>query len=338
MKKFLATALLFAAVFALPFLLLPPPDTDAAETSRTSTSATTTVITEEVGVSSQTGEEYALPGTVKVLSDGEIVEYELEELVACIVAAEMPALWPVEALKAQAVAARTYVVYRCTLPYREFGEADLCDDPSRCCAVADLDALAVSWGEHGPDYVARVKSAVASTAGEILLYDEQPIMAVFHAMSGEYTSSCADVWGGDIPYLVQVAAPAGEKALSNWISTVAVDADDFAKAVKAKYPLAGFSGLKENWVKITATAGSGLVKSVNVGGVSLSGGAMRSICGLKSANFTVKFDGIRFIFTAKGYGHGVGMSQYGAMVMANDGQTYDDILAHYYVGTELKKY
>ena len=196
----------------------------------------------------------------------------------------------------------------------------------------------MSWGDYGAVYAARVTGAVNATAGEILLYDGEPIMAVFHAMSGEATSNSADVWGGDIPYLVSVSAPEGETSLSNWISTVAVDCGEFAEAVQSKYLLADFSGLEENWIKITETAESGLVKTVKVGGITLSGGTVRSMCGLRSANFTVKFDGLRFIFTVYGYGHGVGLSQYGAKAMANDGLTYDEILAHYYVGTELKGY
>ena len=275
------------------------------------------------------------PPTVAVLADGILTELDAEAAVVAIVAAEMPALFPTEALKAQAVAARTYLAYRAAHPVSAHPEAVICDDPSHCCALADLDMLAASWGDSGDVYAARILDAVEATAGEILTFGGEPILAVFHAMSAAYTNSAADVWGGNVPYLVSVAAPAEEAELAGYADSAVFSAAEFRAAFLSRYPKADLAPQTFGWFADFDYAVSGLLRSVSVGGVTVSGGELRALCGLKSAAITVTQGTDRIRFDTVGYGHGVGMSQHGAKVLAQRGLGYEAILAHYYTGAEL---
>ncbi len=275
------------------------------------------------------------PPTITVLADGILTELDAEAAVAAVVAAEMPALFPAEALKAQAVAARTYLAYRAAHPVSAHPEAVICDDPSHCCALADLDTLAADWGESGGDYAARITDAVEATAGEILTFGGEPIMAVFHAMSAAYTNSAVDVWGGNVPYLVSVAAPVEEAELAGYADSAVFSAAEFRAAFLSRYPKADLAPKTFDWFTDFDYAVSGLLRSVNIGGVTVSGGELRALCGLRSAAITVTQGTDRIRFDTVGYGHGVGMSQHGAKVLALRGLGYEAILAHYYTGAEL---
>ncbi len=275
------------------------------------------------------------PPAITVLADGILTELDAEAAVAAVVAAEMPALFPAEALKAQAVAARTYLAYRAAHPVSAHPEAVICDDPSHCCALADLDTLAADWGESGGDYAARITDAVEATAGEILTFGGEPIMAAFHAMSAAYTNSAADVWGGNVPYLVSVAAPAEEAELAGYADSAVFSAAEFRAAFLSRYPKADLDPKTFDWFTDFDYAVSGLLRSVNIGGVTVSGGELRALCGLRSAAITVTQGTDRIRFDTVGYGHGVGMSQHGAKVLALRGLGYEAILAHYYTGAEL---
>ena len=288
-----------------------------------------------VATTATSAEPPASEPTIAVMVDGIRTEMDVEAAVVAIVAAEMPALFPVEALKAQAVAARTYVAYRAAHPVSAHAEAVICDDPSHCCALADLDALAVGWGTSGQDYAARIVAAVEATAGEILTYEGEPIMAVFHAMSAAQTNSAADVWGGAVDYLVSVAAPEAEEEPERYRDSAVFAADEFRTYFLAEHPDAKLDLQLLNWFSDFDYAESGLLRAVSVGGVRVSGQALRSLCGLRSAAMTITQGTDRIRFDTVGYGHGVGMSQHGAKIFAQQGLSYRAILAHYYVGCEL---
>ena len=275
-----------------------------------------------------------LPETVALLSDGEISEVSLEELVCRVTAAEMPALFPEEALKAQAVAVRTYIYYRLEHPVKEHPDAAVCDDPNHCCAVADRNALVVSWGESGDEWYSRIEAAAKETQGKVIEYGGETILAVFHAMSAKATASAEEVWGGAVPYLVSVPSPGGESEYSVWKSEVYIGKDDFAESFLAEYPEAELG--EGEWFSDMELEPSGYVRSVRVGGVEVGGGELRCFCGLKSACFSVEEGTDLLRFTVFGYGHGVGMSQYGARAMAENGRTWEEILLHYYPGTDIK--
>lgn len=330
MKRSLIFAVcLLIASFTLPLAFCTSPATAAA----TAPSEVTTV---PVATSAQT-QSVEPPAAaeverIAVLADGVSTQMTLEEVVEAIVAAEMPALFPEEALRAQAIAARTYLCYRALHPVSAHPSEVICDDPAHCCALADLNALAAGWGEQGSTYADRIRDAVSDTAGQILTYADAPILAVFHAMSAGTTNSSADVWGGSVPYLISVAAPEGESELSGWSRSVVFDADEFRRMFVQRYPDAVLNDGTDWFTKFDRTEG-GLVRTVCVGGVSVTGGTLRSLCGLRSASFTVTQGSGRIRFDTQGYGHGVGMSQNGAKVLALAGYDANRILAYYYPGT-----
>ncbi len=280
--------------------------------------------------------------SLQVCIQGEVREMSLREYLTGVLAAEMPAGFPEEALKAQAVAARTYTLYKMAL-YQSAEQtpevhqgAQLCDDPGHCEAFADLSVQADAlWGERAALYQERIQQAIEATDGKILVYEGEPIAAVFCAAATTKTESAKDVWGTDLPYLVSVDSPGGEDC-SRYQGTVTIDQEAFAAGVLEQYPQADFSEPPGTWFRDSHRTEAGSIIDVEVGGVRMAGSEVRKIAGLNSANFKVKVDGGDLVFTTLGYGHGVGMSQYGARYLALDGQTYDEILAHYYPGTQLR--
>jgi len=340
MKRGLFFAMvLWVCVFILPVAILTmadePKDLPAGQTGTAfSTTYQTLPPVSLTPLPEPTGEDE----TVTILLRGQVVEMPVELLVAAVTAAEMPALFPEEALKAQAVAIRTYIAYKKSLPPSDrYQGAVLCDDPATCFAVADLAALKEEWGDKGEEYVGRIMNAVEATKGQILVSDGGPILAVFHAMSGPKTENAKDVWGVEVPYLVSVDAPRGESELPRYEETVSFDPAEFKTVFLKSYPQANLSGTPDTWFTDIVRTETGMVKSLKVGGVSLSGMEFRFLCGLRSANFTFSFQQGRIIMKTVGYGHGVGMSQHGAKVLAQEGKTYEEILAHYYPGTTLIK-
>ena len=279
---------------------------------------------------------------VRLCVGATVRELPLKDYLAGVLAAEMPAGFPEEALKAQAVAARTYTLYKIALysgqgePPAQHQGGDLCDDPGHCEAFVDMTVQAASlWGDSADIYRQRLEAAVTETDGMILVYEEQPIAAVFCAASTEKTERAADVWGSDLPYLQSVDSPGGSDC-SRYEGIVTVKQTDFRDAILAIAPEADFSGAPGSWFRDSHRSEAGSVIDVLVGEVRLTGSQVRQAAGLNSANFKVKVEGENLVFTTLGYGHGVGLSQYGARYLAMDGQTYDEILAHYYPGTQLR--
>lgn len=337
MKKLLKIVLLLNICAVLsPLLTVGLPTEDPVE-----------VFTPEIAVSENVltvseRPSYDETTTVRLCIGGAVQELPLKDYLLGVLAAEMPAGFPEEALKAQAVAARTYTLYKMALysgqaelPEKHQG-ADLCDDPGHCEAFVDLTAQAgVLWGDSADIYRQRLEAAVKDTDGMILVYEEQPIAAVFCAASTEKTESAADIWGSDLPYLQSVDSPGGSDC-SRYEGTVTVKQSDFRDAILAMAPEADFFGAPGTWFRDSHRSAAGSVIDVLVGEVRLTGSQVRQAAGLNSANFKVKVDGDNLVFTTLGYGHGVGLSQYGARYLAMDGQTYDQILAHYYPGTQLR--
>lgn len=298
------------------------------------------LLSETVLAQTPTQSSYDGETRVTLLYGGAVRELSLREYLLGVLAAEMPAGFPEEALKAQAVAARTYTLYKKAL-YEASEDnvhrgADLCDDPGHCEAFADLTTQAAAlWGESAEIYRQRLQTAVEETDGMILVYEEEPIAAVFCAAATEQTESAKDIWGSDLPYLVSVESPGGRDC-SRYEGTVTVAQTDFAKAVQGQFPEADFTAAPGTWFRDSHRSEAGSVLDVLVGGVRMTGSQVRQIADLNSANFTVRVQGADLVFSTVGYGHGVGLSQYGARYLALDGQTYDQILSHYYPGTQLR--
>ena len=208
-------------------------------------------------------------------------------------------------------------------------DADLCDDYHHCAAYRDV-AVETAAGSD----LSRVQQAVEDTAGEILTYDGAPIAAVFHCVSGPRTEAARDVWGEDVPYLQSEVSPGGS-AYSGYEDAVTVSADEFRAAVADAFPSADVSGDPASWFKASVRSVAGGIITVQLGGVTVEGTAVRELFGLQSTNFTVTTTGDSITFHTIGYGHGVGLSQYGAKYMAEQGADYREILSHYYQDTSL---
>ena len=263
----------------------------------------------------------------------------LEEYVLRVTAAEMPASFAEEALKAQSVAARTYTARKmASLGGKPCGKggADVCTDSTCCQAYRTREELSEKWGNSADMYFDKLSGAVSATRGVILTYNGKPIEALFHSSSGGMTEDAANVFGGDAPYLKSVSSP-GEEGFSHYSATVSFTRKQFANAVNAAIKGADISKNKlEEQVKILSKSESGRVTRLQLGGKTVTGRELRQALGLNSTAFTIEISPERVVVSTRGYGHGVGMSQYGAEAMAQRGADYKEILLHYYTGAEIE--
>ena len=276
-----------------------------------------------------------LPGgeTLRLLlPDGEIREMQLQDYLCGVLAAEMPADFPEEALKAQAVAARTYALY--CAGGAKHGEADVCTDFACCQAWQDEQARREKWGADYERCADRLRRAAEETAGQILTYGGAPAFAAFHSSSAGATEDCGAVWN-PVPYLRSVSSPETAETVPNFLSGLRCGALDFRDTILSACPEADFSAPEEEWLGELRRDESGRVESLEIGGQTLRGTTLRALFSLRSTAFTLRYEEGFFVFTVAGFGHGVGMSQYGAKLMAEAGTDYPAILAHYYPGTEL---
>ena len=252
-----------------------------------------------------------------------------------VVAAEMPASFEPEALKAQSVAARSYALY-CAATGRHGDTAQVCTDFACCQAWSSEDTLRQNWGGSYDERLEKIKTAVEATAGEYLCYDGAPVFAAFHSSSAGATEDCGAIWSAR-PYLISVDSPETAEEVPDYISSVELSALDFRDTVLYAHPNADFTGDEGEWIGEITRDESGRVATAVLGGEKLSGTELRSLFSLRSTAFTLEYTGSSFLFTVTGFGHGVGMSQYGANAMAKSGADYRGILAHYYPGTQLVK-
>lgn len=282
--------------------------------------------------------EYNKYGKIKLLHSktGEIEEVELDTYLCNVVSAEMPADFDIEALKAQAIVARTYTVYK--INNKKHQNADICDDSKCCQAWISKNKRFERWADgKKEENWNKIETAVNSTKGKIITYNNEPINAFFHSNSGGITELPVNVWGGgsDLPYL-QIVETSGEDTYNQFNSEINLTNDELLNKLKEKY-----SDIKINFedneeIKILEYTDSKRVKTVKFGNINISGTEARSILGLKSTNFEIIKEKDRVIFKVKGYGHGVGMSQTGADSMAKQGKNYEEIIKHFYAGIEIK--
>ena len=265
--------------------------------------------------------------------DGTVVQTDMEAYLRQVVAAEMPASFEEEALKAQACAARTYTL-RLQSRGGKHDNADVCTD-SKCCQayIAPADAE-LKWGVQAGEFSAKIARAVADTDALGVLYGGEPIEAVFFSSAPGKTTDAVAVWGNSVDYLKSVDSPEGDE-VPNYRTEVVLSAEEVRTRILAAYPGADLSGKPGGWFSQIYTGESGAVTSVLVGGVTLTGNQVRGALGLRSPAFTVIFDGADFVFSVTGYGHGVGMSQYGANKMAAEGADFRAILEWYYTGAQV---
>lgn len=268
--------------------------------------------------------------TIPVLTaQGIVREMDLENYLCGVVLAEMPTDFEMEALKAQSVVARTYALRRWESGTKHPSGA-VCTDPA-CCQGYMTEESYYSGGGNG-NGVRRVRQAVLETAGEVVVYDGTLIDATYFSCSGGRTEDALAVWGADIPYLQATDSPGEEQALY-YTDTAVYTREELERRLGitlSEEPGEWFSGL-------TRTRGGGVAR-ISVGGTEFTGVQIRKLLGLRSTDFTVTVESAGIVFETHGYGHRVGLSQYGAEAMAVQGKQYDEILAHYYVGTSLVSY
>jgi len=263
----------------------------------------------------------------------------LEKYVEGVLAAEMPASFEMEALKAQAVAART-LAFRNLEEYggpgcSKYKGADVCSRHDHCQAWISEAEMKKNWGSSYETNIKKIRDAVAATWGEVITYEGEPIEVLFHSTSGGKTENVEDVFSKALPYLRSVTSE-GEEDAPRYQARVTMSKSKFISIFKKKYSRAKLSEKNlEQSVRILKHSEGGGVMLIEVGGVTIKGTDFRKMYNLNSHKFTISFKGDQVIIETIGYGHRVGMSQLGANSMAKEGSSYKEILAHYYLDTEI---
>lgn len=287
----------------------------------------------------QKGEDILI--RVYMPQSGKIVELPLEEYIKGVVAAEMPAEFELEALKAQAVAARTYAVKNMVI----FGGAgldghpgaDVSTDHKTSQAWSSEAEMIAKWGPAAYQrYWKKISQAVEETGGLIITYGGEPIHAVFHSTSGERTASAREVWNYDYPYLQSVVCN-WDKASPRYAETKAIALQEVENRLgpEAGIMLAAKNGTS-GVAQIIDRTESGRVAQARIGSKTYTGLELREKLELRSSNFTLEVRDDKMVVKSTGYGHGVGLCQYGANGAAKEGKSFRDILTYYYTGVVIK--
>lgn len=255
-------------------------------------------------------------------SNGSVINLNMTDYLIGVVSSEMPASFNFEALKAQSVLARTYA-----LKAKQTGKK-LTDTVSTQSYI-DIDQMKNKWGNSFNTYYNKIKNAVENTNGEYLSYNGNYIEALYHSTNNGKTESSLDVFGNYYPYLISVSSEYDKNA-SSYLRTINMPLDTISNKL-------GLSLNNDSVINILNYTDGGNIKEININGNNFSGKKVRELLGLRSADFDISISDNNANITTKGYGHGVGMSQYGANGMANAGYSYKDILSHYYPETTLTK-
>lgn len=263
-----------------------------------------------------------------------VLKVSAEEFLPAAVICEMPPTAPEEALKAQAVAAYTYYSWQ-----KKYGDGENWDfscDTSSWNVYVTQEQMKERWGEDFDQYYSKVKFASDSVLGEALTAGGDLICSTYFAISNGSTEASENVWGGERSYLQTVASP-GDKLSDGYLSYNTFSKSEFQEKISTGLPGKDFdfSLPQESWLENQQLSRAGYTNTIDVCGVNLKGIELRTALGLSSTSFTVETNGENFVFSVKGYGHGVGMSQVGAMFMAQQGRDYKEILSHYYIGTDI---
>ena len=265
-------------------------------------------------------------------STGQVVELSRREYILGAVAAEMPVSWPDEALKAQAVAAHSYALYCRSHSTAENG-AWLSADPGRRQGCLTEPVLRSYWGTDYDANYARLSALVDEVLDKVLYYEDAPACTSYFAISSGKTEASENVWGTALSYLVSVDSST-DRSADNYQYTITLSAAQVQQALSGLGLTADLAA-PESWFGPAELSPAGYTKALSVCGQNISGTALRQALGLRSTCFTVNYQSGNFSFTTRGYGHGVGLSQWGAKAMSEQGADYAAILAHYYPGTTL---
>ncbi len=313
MKNFylFAAAFLILSMLCIPFLSLAAKNADEPHSL-----GKPSVITEK---------------TVRLKTGDTVADIDVSEYIFGVVAAEIPASYHEEAIKAQAVAAYTYTLYK-SAQNAEL-DYDITSDSALDQAYLPDDKIREKWGDSYTANKEKFERCIKEVSGLYISYNSAPIFAAYHAISSGKTEACADVFGGDYPYLVAVES-IGDLLCPDYIAKTEIPISTVREKLSE---LCSLPNSEAEFIKEITRTPSGGVKTAIVGDKLLEGTQLRSALSLRSANFDLEISGDNFIFTTHGYGHGVGLSQNGANYMAESGSKYDEILLWYYKDCVLIK-
>lgn len=280
--------------------------------------------------------------TFKVLlgDNKTVIEISEFDYICGAVACEMPATYHEEALKAQAIACYTYAVkarnQQLKTPSPELKGAYISSDSSVHQGYKTKEELKEKWGDKYDTYYSKIESAVKAVSGKVITYDDELITPAFHAISSGKTEDASVIWGGQVPYLVSINS-AGDRLSPDYSSTLILNCEQFSSLV------ANLEGVTlpqdpSAWVTQIEVSNAGTVTSITIGDKTFDGTTVRKAFSLRSNCFSVEYKNNSFVFNVTGYGHGVGLSQYGADYMSRQGSKYNEILYHYYNGTKIKDF
>lgn len=274
---------------------------------------------------------------VYLSKEDKVVEIPIEDYVKSVTSSEMPISFDDEALKAQAIAARTYAISKKLRPYMPDKGADVCDTVS-CQVYMTKEKRIEAWGEKGEENWKKISKLVDETKGIVLSYNNELVKyPQFFSTSSGNTENSIDVFSSDVPYLVSTESK-GEEVAPKFISEFKFTLTEFIDKLNSKYNDLKLTKDKiKEAINILSRSDAGGIKQINIGSLDIKGSEFRLLLGLSSTNFEFEINGDEIIFKCKGYGHGVGMSQWGANIMSKEGNEYDKILKHYYTGVELSK-
>ena len=313
MKKILSfTVIILCALLLLPLAKLKATDNTIAVISPTAPSKTDT---------------FRIYNT----KTQEIKEIPVNEYLFGVVAAEMPLLYNEEALKAQAVAAYTFALYRKN--ENSDKEYDLTDNHLTDQSYITKEEAVARWGENANTYSDKINKILNEVKDYVVTYNDKPILAVYHAISYGKTEDAKNIWGEEYPYLKSVASY-GDKLCDGYITTVSLPKENFKELLKDKID---FSKHSEITLSDRECTNAGTVKTIKICNTEFKGSEIREFFSLRSSNFTIEYKDESFNFTIYGYGHSVGLSQTGAEYMANQGSNFKEILTHYYQGCKIEK-
>ncbi len=313
--------LVICIIIALSMVICP----FAAGGEKSSTEQASTSVAAYAG----NGAEYI---SVMSVRTGQVSRVELKEYIAGCVAAEMSPLYHTEALKAQAVACYTYA--KRIRENKSTDGADITDSPDNHQGYTDKEGRKEKWGEKFEEYENKISAAVDAVFGEYMSYEDETVLAVYHANSTGRTQSAENLWGSAIPYLISVESP-GDRLAPDYLSSSVFSKSEMEKIlVECGADVNGDAG---EWIEKTTADSGGYVSSLTVCGEEISASDFRKATDLRSPCFEIEYKNGEFTVTCKGYGHGAGMSQYGADYMARQGFDYKEILAHYYTGVNFEK-
>lgn len=337
MKKFLIYLLSFILIiFIIPALLTKKTTTTSSKEENNNQTTINQDEKKTTETNSKNEYNYNQYGTISLLhkKNGEVEQVKLDDYLCNVVSAEMPATFEQEALKAQAIVARTYTIYK--ILNKKHDNADICDDSTCCQAWISKEDRLAKWEEDQRESNwQKICNAVNDTSGKIITYENKPIDAFFHSNSGGITEVPVNVWGGTgYPYLQSVET-SGEDAYTQYSSEVVLSQEELINKLKKKYTDISIDFANSDDIKILEYTESTRVKTVKFGNHEISGVEARTLFGLKSTNFEITRDGDNIKFSVKGYGHGVGMSQTGADSMAKQGSSAENIIKHFYTGVEI---